>query len=322
MKPSFRVVLPLVGLMACVGDDPVAAPVVDAGGGEASVTDAGADAPSTAACDPNKDFGPPVLVEELNSSFAEVGLSISEERNVAVLARRLPPLTLLEGRRTASGTFGPLTPLNVEVDAGAADRDYPEVAISSDGLLLALGSSIRSYPPTDMLLATRPSVEAPFGPPEVIVSGTGLLEFGGNSPAFSRDGATLYFVAPSFAATSGGTKRPLMQAKRTGRVLAAPVEITEHDPGSFAISSDERVLYWSLGKGIRRAVRADTSARFGLGETVESLSFGTAPPDDAGPSRPTNILVAFVTNDDCSIYLIARSSDARREDIYVAKRPK
>jgi hypothetical protein len=304
MKPSFRVVLPLVGLMACVGDDPVAAPVVDAGGGEASVTDAGADAPSTAACDPNKDFGPPVLVEELRSNLGEYGFTMNAAQTVAIFGRGND---VIQVRR--SGPDAPFTgaaPLQLP-PAPSVEGQMIVHSLSSDGLIILRGAGDGIGTPFTEVFS-RPTVDAAFGAP-VRLTIPGGQPFQGRFTVLAGDGSSFYWLEPGPQGRS-----VLFQVPRLGTTVNGATQVTDFYPGAFALSYDGLVLYFTRKEAVFRATRATHADRFAGSQEITSL---TIPQGDGGLVYP---LPTHVTRDDCSLYVTIGRVDGAH--IYVAKRPK
>jgi hypothetical protein len=304
MKPSFRVVLPLVGLMACVGDDPVAAPVVDAGAAEASVADAGADAPSTAACDPNKDFGPPVLVEELRSNLGESGFSMNAAQTVAIFGRGND---VIQVRR--SGPDAPFTgaaPLQLPPAPGAAGQRLAH-SLSSDGLIILRTASDVLGPYTDTV--SRPTVDAAFGAPTqlTLVNGSPFL---GRYPHIAADGSRYYWLG----STPDGLSA-LLQGDRIGNVVSGGIPVTDFNPGTFVLSYDGLTLYFTRNYTVRRATRATLSDKFAGSQEIATLTLPQGGDGGLVYASPTH-----VTRDDCSLYVTIRRTEGG--GISVAKRPK
>jgi len=305
MKPSFRVVLPLVGLMACMGDDPVAAPVVDAGGGEASVTDAGADAPSTAACDPNKDFGPPVLVEELRSNLGEYGFTMNAAQTVAIFSRGND---VIQVRRPGpDAPFTGAAPLQLPPAPGAAGQ-WLAHSLSSDGLIILRSSVLATSPPYSDAVS-RSTIDSGFGAPTqlTLVNGSAFL---GSNPLISADGSRYYWLG----STPEGPWA-LLQGDRLGNVVSGGIPVTDFNPGTFVISYDGLTLYFTRNYTVRRATRATLSDKFAGSQEIATLTLPQGGDGGLVYASPTH-----VTRDDCSLYVTIRRTEGG--GIYVAKRPK
>jgi hypothetical protein len=123
-------------------------------------------------------------------------------------------------------------------------------------------------------------------------------------PYLSSDGNTLYV-----ADVGDGLK--LKQSQRvTGFQFNAPVEVFSRVEYAFAISKDERTLYYYQG-GPKVATRADKSASFANAAPVTELVTYSAIP-------------SYLTPDGCRLYFTSSSTGAgkAKNNIWYADKPK
>jgi hypothetical protein len=327
MKPSFRVVLPLVGLMACVGDDPVGGAGADAGApvdatapqkdGDAPDTsppsDAGpveagpGDSGPTGRCDPTKEFGTPVLMAGLNSGENETGFTMTRDELTAVISRTDPATgndILLQATRTnIDAPFGSPTDTNVSA-LNAVQGQETAPSLSPDGLLLYF---VRINFGNVIHVATRASSSASFSTSRAVSADGVTIDFA-NYPKHTSNGRSLYW-------TENATQFRL----RFATIGGDPGQVTGTQTiATFAsmnptLTPDILGLYYGTGTEVRKTDRGSTTAAFAASTFgVPTLSAGGA--DD----QPLHI-----SSDNCVLVLKSnRPGGLGGFDLYMATRPK
>jgi hypothetical protein len=327
MKPSFRVVLPLVGLMACVGDDPVGGAGADAGApADATTPQRDGDAPDTSTpsdagpgetgpgdsgptgrCDPTKEFGTPVLMADLSTSGDDTGFTMTRDELLAFVVRQ-PGQTLMQATRTnVNGPFdAPVTTGLDDVNGSAALKFDP--TISPDGLTLYF-AAVATDGARTIHAAARDTRAAAFDYHGVVTSGGLLPET--RSPHLSTGATRFYWTGPGTApATSSLHQTPWSRGPYPGRFNAGALVGTNMERP--VVSGDDLTLYYTVGDSdVFRSTRSTTSDSFTPGQIVSALS--TA-------SREAPL---YLTRDNCVLVLKSdRPGGLGGFDLYMATRPK
>ena len=143
----------------------------------------------------SESFGEPVHLEgDINSTDTDRGPCLSEDGLTLIVS---------SGRNAGEGrcdlwmttrpdieaAFGPLVNLGPNINSSQWDES---AALSSDGLTLIFGRMDESKPDQDLMISSRPSRNAPFGPASSLgpTINTPDYEF---QPALSHDGRFLFF---------------------------------------------------------------------------------------------------------------------------------
>jgi WD40-like Beta Propeller Repeat len=163
-------------LYACVGDTAVTTPPLpDGGGSDTSVTDTSSPVDTGSdgfvpACDTTKAWGTPVLLAGVNSTDAEVGVTLTADELTIVFASNRTPGSgsdfnfWIAQRSSKTKDFNAPTILeSVTTNGINTTADERGVSMSGDGTKLVFRSSrTNNY---DLYASTRPSIQAPFSAP-------------------------------------------------------------------------------------------------------------------------------------------------------------
>jgi len=196
-------------------------------------------------------FGPPVLIDGVNSSSGEDDPSISpDERTIYFDSGRAGTLggsdIWYASRGSGSGPFG--TPQNLGTVNSAFDEE--DVEIAADGLTVYFASDrTGGLGNLDLWYATRTSTGQSFGAPQNLVElSTSSLD---RDPAASADGLALFF-ASSRPGGSGGNDIWVATRPNATAPFGTPVNVSEVNSSSGddnpAISSDGLELYFTSGR--------------------------------------------------------------------------
>jgi hypothetical protein len=295
-----------IGLIACgsVSSNPDAPPGGDGPtGGDGPMPDA----PASARCNPTADFGSPVLVPGINTSFDETGLSLTADERIAFVGRTNTsgPQTLkVATRASIDDDFGPATedPRLAAINDVAGD-EY-NATVSGDGLILYFH---RQSPAggIGVLVSTRNAANGNFGNPRAVsVDGTTLSS--ALSPTLSADAQTLYWLDFSVFRLHSATRGSNEASFTDGRDASSIDNVY-----NVALSRDELTMYSSNGIGtdILSATRGDTSGSFGTGVPVNNVN-----------SAQTDFPV-YITRDNCILYFAStRPGGLGGTDIWMATR--
>lgn len=327
MKLSWRGALPLVGLLACVGDDPVGGDAgSDAGAPptDAAVTpqDA-ATTPDTAApptdgsptddggptgrCDPTKEFGTPVLMAGLNSGENETGFTMTRDELTAVISRTDPATgsdILLQATRTnIDAPFGSPTDTNVSA-LNSVQGQESAPSISPDGLLLYFVRN--SFEPVIQVAARSTASSAFTTSKPVMADGAAIGRFPSH-PKHAQGGRALYWeeLDPRQVrfATIGGDPGQLSGTRTIASYLTINATLTPNALG----------IYYGTSTDIRNTDRPSTSAPF-----AQALFPNTVLSAGSANDQPLHI-----SSDNCVMVLKSdRPGGLGGFDLYMAKRPR
>jgi hypothetical protein len=329
------VTLGLVGVsvlavfVGCVGDDSG----TPDGGDASSSPDAPSDVTSSdvvsdasvdaGRCDPNKPFGAPTPVAELNSAFDDSAPHLSWDELTVYFSRRptsdTDPFKLYYAQRSSpSDTFGTpalLPNLNSAADAGLNDL---QPMVAKNDLALYFTSDRAST--FDLFTATRTTGGSPSQSPFGNVAPLTNLNHSDRSesrPFLSADATELWYTA------NAGSGQPFQIYRALGPTFATGSAIPDLNTAgansSPTLSADGLTMYFSSdrtggtgGLDIWFAKRASTSAAF---QAAVSLSTVNAAFNSSADDVP-----AWLSPDDCVFWMATERSG--NLDIYVAARPK
>lgn len=147
---------------------------------------------------PGQPFGPATsLGKSVNTRFAESFPAISADGLTLYFSSDRPGGSgdfdlWLATRESTSKPFGTVRNLGSAVNSPSYDS---EPAISADGLMLFFASSREGgFGGPDLWVATRPTIEVPFGAPVNLGQGINTGGYDGR-PALSGDGSTLFLMS-------------------------------------------------------------------------------------------------------------------------------
>jgi hypothetical protein len=246
-------------------------PNPDAGGvTEEPLPDAGGTEPRCVAFGP---FDPPVLVAGLAQAIS-IGPALSDDALTLLYVSNNPYDIFIATRpdRTSPLSSGQLLP-----GINAAGTDATPFLTDGGLTLLFASDRLASAGYNDLMIATRPSLDADFGSPLPIANvnspGIELL------PHQSEDGLRLYFSSDRVSAD-----RDIWVSARASRSVdfSAPARIAELSSGAAdfgpALSTDELEAFIASDRSgaqsmdLWRATRPDRSAPFGAPENVAALN--------------------------------------------------
>ena len=308
MKLSWRGALPLVGLLACVGESPVG--ISDGGteGGDLPI-DGGVpstDASSTNRCDPTKDFEAPALMPELSTGLDDLAFSVTRDELLAFVGRGQPTVIMQSTRATTTASFGAPTDTGLAaVNTGAAAKLEPST--TGDGLALYYAIQEAASGDKKIFVASRSTTGEPFAAGQQLFSRGPLVRDA--SPHASTGGSMLYWVGVG----QPPAKTSLLQAQRDRGALLPDSRTVATDVERPVVSSDDLTLYYydPDGQDIRRASRTDKNATFSAGKVVGSLS------------STAKDIPLYLSYDGCVMVLASdRPGGLGGFDLYMAKRPK
>lgn len=273
---------------------------------------------TAARCDPNKPFGTPVAVPELNSPKGEGAMSVSaDERTIYFTSDRNGGVGMsdvyLSTRASATATWSTPTLLAGVNTAGLEQRP----TLPTDELTVYFETSAASAPGSwQLAAATRTSTSVPFGAwvPVAQLNSTA----NDTAPFVLPDHSAIYFLSDR------GAGHELYRAARTGGNWAPPVLVTGTNLNDTsvdypAITSDELTLYFSStragGAGNRDfwvATRTSTVSGFGTPVNVAALN--------------TNAYESthWISGDGCVMYFardVSTALDLSNVDILRAQKP-
>ena len=285
------------------------------GGGDAAITDA-----STAACDPAKPFGAPVLLSSIDTTNPEGTVWLSEDEKIAYVGTVRADSGVNAGhifvgvRPDLTDSFGALTPL-----PGLAAAGYDESpSLTPDALTLLFDSS-RGAPgqPSDLFIATRINTLVNFGAPTALAALNSPNTDG--EPNISPDGKTLYFESNRnsaqydlFVATDTGSGFALVTANSPVTALNG----AQSNEGAPVSTRDGLTLYFSSNRNgsyrVFVSTRATKTDPFGAPKELTQLN------STAGDTYPQ-----FISPDGCRLYGAGiLPNGAGSLDIWVTTKPK
>ncbi len=271
----------------------------------------------TPLCDPNKPFGAPTVVANINSSGVDQGAKLVDDVTLYFGSVRPPAsLGLYKATRSSpTGPFGTPAPLAAINATGAASGP----ALTGDGLTMYYALVATGQTTGEIYVTTRANKASDFpaGTPVAQVNST----IDDLDPFITEDESVLYFDS-----ARGGTALHLYFAVRQpGGSFGTPQALTNLNTnmvdGHPVLSHDGLTLYWSStrtdggalgGTDIWAATRLSTAGSFGTPVRVPELS------------SSSNESVSWISPDSCTIYL---QSDRQgpgsvgAQDIYVAVKP-
>lgn len=309
MKLSFRVVLPLVGLVACVGEAPVGAADGGTGDGGDLPGDGGgpaSDAIATGRCDATKDFEAPTLMAELSTGLDDLAFTMTRDELLAFVGRGQPTVIMQSTRATPTAPFGAPTDTSLAaVNTGATAKLEPTT--TGDGLTLYYAIQQPGSGDKSIFVASRSTTGEPFAAGQQLFSRGPLVRDA--SPHASTAGSMLYWVGVG----QPPAKTSLLQAQRDRGALLPDSRTVASDVDRPVLSSDDLTLYYydPDGQDIRRASRTDRNATFSAGKVVGSLS------------STAKDIPLYLTYDGCVMVLASdRPGGLGGFDLYMATRPK
>lgn len=264
------------------------------------------DAPETDAppprCDPQKPFGTPVALTELNSNMDDVAPYLSpDELTVTFASSRSGGIgqtdAYIATRTSPTGAFG--TPAAVPGVNTTTYENRP--MMTSDGLRMYFETNLTGQVADwNNAVATRGATSASFGAwaaiPQINSATTD------SAPYVLPDDSAIYFM--STRGTSGAQE--LWRSSHQGGNWTTPTLVagTNLNDASFDypfLTPDELVLYFSSsraggagGRDIWMATRASTAA--GFGDPVNIAALNTAGPESSGWVSADNCVIYFVRN--------------------------
>ena len=290
----------------------------DTGAGDANGAGDRPDSSSAPGCDwlagPQL-TGPPVPMDDLNTAFDEIDLTVSADGLTLYFGTNRPgglgEADVWEASRpTTMDPFtvvGPLTVVSSPVDDS-------RLAATADGLEAVLHSNRLGT--TDLFRTVRTTVLEPFGIPELIAEvSTDQEEW---NPVLSGDGLAVYFSSPGPPSLGDG-KPHLLVARRPdrGSAFGAPdfvpgvATFGSYDAGP-TVTADERLIVWHSirtgGQGhedLWYATRASTGEPF---DTPRPLTALNTPDNDWKP---------FLRADGCELWFSSnRAGGLGGQDFY------
>ena len=268
----------------------------------------------TRPCDPAAPFGEPVLLAEIDLPGHEAISDLSPDEltlyYVTVVNGSTGVHIAMRSRATTTSPFGPAS-----YPFGIPASDDWSVAISADGLSAVLSTDRSGMAGVDMFQASRPSTADTFGN---LTKLTGLNSNANEQGSqLSADGKTFYFDS-----TRSGV-RDLYRAPVTVGGFGAPEPIAElNTPNAEeavpVVSADELTIYLHSTRGggdpagdIWMAKRASKQAPFADIALVPNVNASGAAD-----------VPAFVSRDDCRLYISSTRGPSGDYAAYVATRPK
>lgn len=259
-----------------------------------------------ARCDPTADFGEPTLVPNINSSFDEVGMSMTRDELLAVFLRvDGASLKLLISRRaSASDEFPPPMADPELAPIIASLKTVYWASLASDGLVLYF-SGVDFSDKIRTLVAKRDKREHLFGELSSVSLDSSLLP-AVIQPGISVDGQTLYWIDwEDFRLRSAARSR--VDSFRDIMIETVTRVYT------YAMSSDGLTVYYSDGHrtDVIVAIRDSLAVPFGVGVPVP------------GVNSSQEDWPLFVSGDACWLYLASnRPGGFGGGDIWIARRPR
>jgi hypothetical protein len=269
------------------------------------VADAGPKDAAAARCSPTAPFGAPEALTELGSSDVSTAWLTADENTLLFSAYAAPVMKVFVATRAStSGPFGAIAPFPGIQSSGGEWAG----AMSADGLEIwyveAQGPrrSKRASTSVDFVLGDPISLDTP-----------GLTDA---PPALPRPLKTgLYYAATTADETSS---RLYYAAGNSGVAVLTPSEPL----AGYAITSDERVLYYStyvrIGTKIvystYRTTRAAVGQPFDTGVVVAELAQPSSNQNGSGVS------VSWISDDECVVYGTAWPPGRTSETVVRAER--
>lgn len=261
-------------------------------------------------CDPQKPFGTPIAIDELNTAAEDMISDVSDDELTIYLGsnRNGPGVRLFYATRdTPDSTWG--APQALFPNDGGFD-DW-SATVAPRGLTAVIASS-RGSTSIDLYVATRTSTFQAFGDPAPATATNSTANE--QSPHWTPDGTSLYFDSER------GGSRLMYRSKVQGSTLGPAEPVAElNDIGTFngvpVLSKDELTIYFASNRppttdegDIYVATRKKKGDPFGEIKRVDNVYF------DGAVDAPGHI-----TEDGCRLYM--GSFRSGNFDIYVAKRP-
>lgn len=271
------------------------------------------DAAPAPRCDPNKPFGSPALLANINSDVRDQGAELIDDLTIIFGSDRLQTTGLYVATRTTpTSSFGTPAPLTAINATGAATGP----TLTADGLTLYYALTT-AQDQGDIYVTHRNSRADAFA------AGTRVAGINSSSPDLdpfiSADGSTLYFDS-----AQGGTALHLyVAARQASGSFATPQALTAFNTsavdGHPVLSPDGLTLYWSStrtdggvkgGTDIWSARRTSTAGEFAGAAPVAELN------------SAMNESLTWVSPDNCMVLLQSdRPGGSGLQDIYQAVRP-
>jgi predicted small secreted protein len=278
------------------------------------------DGPQGTGCDPQKPFGAPVAVAELNSAADDRTAVLSADELTVFFASRRPGgaggsdiYTATRGSRTAAWGTPTLLP-----GVNTVNNESRPV-FTADGLTMYAETGVGAD--RTLSKATRPNTQSAFGALQ-LEAALNDVQFFDMEPTVLPDGSAIYFVRDEGSVD-------LYRARRTGTTWMAPVLAPGPDLNSSdyneeypLISADDLTLYFASNRaaggtnGLDIYVVTRTSAAMEFGSFVLISELKTN--DDEVPS--------WISSDGCEIWFSrgpqVTPSLPTNHDLYVARRPR
>jgi hypothetical protein len=268
---------------------------------------------AVARCDPNKPFGTPTLISEVNSSVRDQGAELIDDLTIILGSDRSPGTGLyVATRATPTSPFGNPAPLTAINATGQATGP----TLTADGLTLYYALAT-GQDAGDIYVTHRNSRTDGF------VAGTRVAAINSSAmdldPFISADGSTLYFDS-----AQTGALHLYVAVLQANKSFGAPQALTAFNTsavdGHPVLSPDGLTLYWSSTRGdggvkggtdIWRATRTSTAGEFANPAPVAELN------------SAMNESLSWASPDNCMVLLQSdRPGGSGLQDIYQAVRPR
>ena len=256
-----------------------------------------------ARCDPNAEFGEPMLMPNVNSSLDEVDMTMTRDELFAMFYRlEGSSRKLLTSTRTSvEDEFPPptfdtrLTPVTSAVRVFAPQ-------LTGDGLVLYFLGSDSSGMEEHIRVATRNTREDSFGEPSAVFFESYALK--GIRPIASADGQTLYWIDWFDFKLRAATRARVASFQRS-------IVVSEANRWTFVVSADELTLYYADGfrTDVFIATRESLAAPFERDVLLSNVN-------SAQEEAPI-----FISADECVLYMSSnRLGGLGGSDIWLARR--
>ena len=278
---------------------------------DSSPPDAAAQIPR---CDPNKPFGAPTNVMELNSPARDQGAKLVDDGlTIYFGSDRMGTGLYKATRNSLTELFGTPVALTAINATGAATGP----SLTGDGLTLYYALIPPGQTTGDIYVTTRSDKASDFPPGTPVAQVNSTID--DLDPFITEDGAALYFDS-----ARGQTSLHLYVTVRRGdRSFDVPQPLTSLNTtlvdGHPVLSGDGRTLYWSSTRtdggaqgltDIWMATRPSPAGTFGAPTRIPELSTAS------GES------VSWIAPDGCEVYLQSdRPGGLGSQDIWVALKP-
>ena len=282
-------------------------PATDPTGDATTTAEVGPDADAPPPCDPTKSFKPAVLLSVPVTTPLNSPQLSADERTLFFQTRTsssTPPDVWMATRSSPSGPFA--NARAVGVNGPFADGNP---SVSADGLQLFFTSNRVGPTDFDILVATRPTVDAPFAPPTIVQQASSVRA--DYEPYVTYDGNEIWFVR-SMATTAGDIYR--VAAKDVAATAEPLTELNSAMQESHPVlAADGLVVFFA---------RANASTLTDI--LTARRQSRTEPFGDVTPVSELNTnaeeIPGWISPDGCRLYF--ERYENGRSDFWVAERPK